>query len=193
MARIFALTVLGGAGLLALAVWPGVLEDAAFGLPFVCLSLPLLGFWFLMLVCLAARELVGTATSPTSHRRRGCWSALIMFVTLGLLWFHVPQRIAFGLCCSELQELTAAAPANERRGAELGRQIGPYWVDRYSADRRGGVFFRTYRCTEGIGPDELSYGFAFQPNGKGTPFGNASYRHRHLFGDWYVFAASDDF
>jgi hypothetical protein len=38
----------------------------------------------------------------------------------------------------------------------------------------------------------MSYGFAFRPNLKGAPFGNAGYRTRHLFGDWYVFAVSDD-
>ena len=38
---IFALTVIGGLGLLGLAVWPGVLEDAVFGIPFCFLSLPL--------------------------------------------------------------------------------------------------------------------------------------------------------
>jgi hypothetical protein len=38
----------------------------------------------------------------------------------------------------------------------------------------------------------MSYGFAFRPNGRGTPFGNAHYRQCRLFGDWYVFAASND-
>jgi hypothetical protein len=85
-----------------------------------------------------------------------------------------------------------AAPVDAVRGKELERQIGPYWVDRYGTDRRGGVYFRTHTGPDGIGPDQMSYGFAFQPNDQGTPFGNAGYQFRHLFGDWYVFAASDD-
>ena len=55
MAVIFRLTVLGGSGLLALSIWPGVLEDAVFEFPGFCLSIPFLGCWFLMLVGLALR------------------------------------------------------------------------------------------------------------------------------------------
>ncbi len=115
-----------------------------------------------------------------------------MFGTLVLLWLHVPQRIAFAFSSADLHGLVDGAPADEYRGEELGRLVGPYRVDRYAADSRGGVFFRTTTGRDGIGPDQMSYGFAFRPNGQGTPFGNAHYGHYHLFGDWYAFAASDD-
>jgi hypothetical protein len=39
----------------------------------------------------------------------------------------------------------------------------------------------------------MSYGFAFRPNPKWTPFGSAGYRYTKVAGDWYVFSASNDF
>jgi hypothetical protein len=116
-----------------------------------------------------------------------------MFGTLGLLWFHVPQRFVFVSCQVELRKLVDDAPTGEFRGEELHRRVGPYRVDRYAADERGGVFFRTATGPDGIGPDEMSYGFAFRPNGRGTPFGNARYWQDHLLGDWYVFGASNGY
>lgn len=191
MAIVFALTVSGAVLLLGLAVWPGVLEDAAFQFPLFCLSAPLLGGWFLLLIGLALADLA--QRSETRKRRRwGLRSAVVMFATMGLLWLHVPQRIIFAPYASDLEAFVSNAPAGEDRTTELGRQFGPYWVDRYSADPRGGVFFRTHDGPDGIGPDTMSYGFAFQPNRDGTPFGDAKYLLRHLFGDWYAFAASND-
>ena len=191
MVFIFAFTLLGGVGLLGLAVWPGGIEDVVFGLPTLCLFLPLLLCWFLLLIGLALRDIVGMF-DPVVRRRWGLWSAAVMFATLGLLWFRVPQRVAFVFCHSELRRLADSAPTTEFGDEELGRRVGPYWVDRYEADLRGGVFFRTHVGPDGIGPDRMSYGFAYRPNGQGTPFGNARYRSHHLFGDWYGFAVSDD-
>jgi len=189
---VFALTVAGGFSLLALAVWPGLIEDVVFGFPLFCAWLPLLGFWFLLLVSLALREFAARPEPPARPRRWGLRSASIMFVTLGLLWFHVPQRVAFAFCYGDLQGLVDSAPTDAFHGEELGQRAGPYRVDRYAADKRGGAFFRTATGPDGIGPDEMSYGFVFQPNGQGTPFGNAHYRQCHLFGKWYEFAASND-
>ena len=192
MARIFILTAIGGTGLLLLGVWPGVLEDVVRSIPFCCFSLPILGFWFLMLICLAVRDLIATSTSMVKTTRWGLWSAVIMFVTMGLVCAHVPQRIALRICCSDLIALVNAAPADKFRGAWNGTVVGPYCVDRIAVDRRGGVFFRTHTGPDGIGPDQMSYGFVLTPNDQGTPFGNAHYRRFHLFGDWHTFAASDD-
>ena len=192
MRVVFALTVVGGIGLLILAVWPGLIEDIVFGFPLFCAWLPLLAFWFLLLVSLALRDFATRPKSPARRRWWGLRSAAIMFCTLALLWFHVLQRAVFAFCYGDLQGLVDSAPMDEFRGEELGRQVGPYRVDRYAADKRGGVFFRTATGPDGIGPDEMSYGFAFQPSGQGTPFGNARYRQCHLFGEWYVFAASSD-
>jgi hypothetical protein len=46
---------------------------------------------------------------------------------------------------------------------------------------------------DGIGPDTMSYGFAFKPNPEGTPFGRSGYSYSHVVGDWYVFSASNDY
>ncbi len=192
MCVVFFLTALGGISLLTLAVWPGMIEDLVFGFPFLCVSLPLLGFLFLLLFGLAVRDPATRPESPVRRRWWGVRSAVIMFGTLGLLWLHVPQRIAFAFCHADLRGLVDDAPDEEFRGDELASQVGPYRVDRYALDKRGGVFFRTATGPDGIGPDQMSYGFAFRPNGQGTPFGNAHYGHHHLFGDWYVFAASND-
>src|SRR5262249_39736813 len=159
---VFALTVIGGIGLLILDVWPGLL-DLVFDIPFCCGSLPLLGFWFLLLVGLGLRDVATRPAPPARRRWWGLRAAGSSLGALGLLWFHVPQRIAFPFCCADLRGLVDDAPADEFRGRELGRQVGPYRVDRYAADKRGGVFFRTATGTDGIGPDQMSYGFVFRP------------------------------
>jgi hypothetical protein len=191
VAVIFVMTVFGGIGLLVLAVWPGLLEAAVFDIPLVFVSVPLLGCWFILLVASALRDL---ARMPGSARRRRKWglaSATVMFAMMGLLWFQVPQRVGLSFCTPRLQELVDAAP---RGGGvqELGERVGPYRVDVYGGDPRGGVYFRTRTEQAGLSPDQMSYGFAFRPNGRGTPFGNAYYQLRHLFGDWYGFTVSDD-
>lgn len=192
MRIVFALTAIGGAGLLTLAVWPGLVEIVVFGFPFICFWFPPLGGWFLFLIGAATRDLASRPEPPARRQWWGVGAAGVMFGTLGLLWLHVPQRVAFAFCASDLRGLVDTAPAGEFGGEELGRRVGPYRVDRYAADARGGVFFRTATGPDGLGPDEMSYGFAFRPHGRGTPFGNAHYRHCHLFGEWYVFAASND-
>jgi hypothetical protein len=189
---IFTLTAIGGLGLVSLGVWPGLIEDLVFGFPFNCAWLPLLLCWFVVLIYLAVRDLGSGAESLSNRRWWGVRSAAIMFGTLCLLWLHMPQRVAFAFCYSQLHKFVENLPVDEFRNEKLGRQVGPYWVDRYAADKRGGVFFRTATGPGGIGPDEISYGFAFRPNGRGSPFGNSHYWHRHLFGNWYVFEASND-
>jgi hypothetical protein len=188
---IFGLTVVGGAVLLAMAVWPGTLAKVVFGFLVFCFTVPLLGVWFLLVLVLAAHDVVVIVTKK-QWRLWGLSSAAVVFGTLGLLASHVPQRVAFGFCASELHPLVDGAPLDEFRGAEINRRVGPYTVDRYAADRRGGVYFRTATGPDGIGPDQMSYGFAYRPNGQGTPFGNARYWQAHLFGEWFTFAVSDD-
>jgi hypothetical protein len=185
----FLLSLFGGVGILILAVWPGIV-DASTSL--ICLGPLLFGCWFLPVVGLACRDLA--RTPPTwSGRRWAIWSLAVVFTAVGLVASHVPQRIALLFSISALTEWVESAPANEFRGVELNRRFGLYHVDRYGADARGGVFFRTGTGGDGlIGPDQMSYGFAFRPNSEGTPFGNAGYVSLHLFGDWYVFSASDD-
>jgi hypothetical protein len=191
MHALFILTLFGGTTLLAMSVWPGVVADVVFAIPFVLLTLPFLAFWTLLLVALALRDLCRRRDPARRAGRYGLLSAGLLVGTLGLLLASVPQRAAFALCASAWTSL-----AEERlRGGATGEggkaRVGPYLIDRSRVDRRGGVFYRTH-TGPGIGPDQMSYGFAFRPNGQGTPFGNAGYRLRHLTGEWYVFQASDD-
>ena len=41
-------------------------------------------------------------------------------------------------------------------------------------------------------PDTRSWGFAFRPSTRGTPFGHAEYQRVWLFGDWYTFDVNND-
>ena len=108
-----------------------------------------------------------------------------MFGTMGSLWLNSAQKIVFPNYTSEFQGLVAGAPVGKSEGEELGKWLGPFWVDRYGTDSRGGTYFRTYKGSV------TSYGFAFQPNDQATPFGDTCYERRHLFGDWYKFSAKD--
>jgi hypothetical protein len=189
---VFAITACGGVVLLAMAVWPGLIEATLFDIPIVLLTLPGLGLWFLLLNVLGLADLVRPPQPGQQRRRWGLISAAIMYATLGLLRLHVPQRVVFLFCFSALQPLVETAPDIRNGEAELGRHVGPYVVDRYGADPRGGVYFRTATGPDGLSPDTFSYGFVDRPNREGTPFGNARYGLRHLFGNWYWFAASDD-
>lgn len=192
MAKVFALTVAGSLGLLALAIWPGLLEDLVFHSLFSCLTLPLLGGWAIYVLVIFVRDAARMPDDSSKRDHWGLWSGLVMFITMALLSFGVPQRIGFALCYTGFQDLVDEGEAQQWQREDLNMQVGPYRVDRYAKDRRGGVFLRTYVGFDGIGPDQMSYGFAFRPNRQGTPFGNAGYRRWRLFGEWYFFATSDD-
>lgn len=192
---VFRMTCLGGLGLLALAIWPGVLDDALLSVPYILITLPIIGLWAILLIWLSLRELFDNAFSPNRKSWIATRSMLVMFATLAMLLTHVPQRIVFIFFVHQLQPFLIAAPEEKYQGArgrELGIWVGPYWIDRFDFDRRGGVFFRTHVGPDGIGPDQMSYGFAFQPNKQGTPFGNAHCLRQRLFGEWFAFEASDD-
>src|SRR5581483_5683929 len=94
---VFGLTVCGGLLLLALAAWPGVFEYTIFDVLFGpgCILLPGLACWCTLVVARAAWEL---ARRPKEQGWRwGLWSAVVVFMTAGLLWLHVPQRVGFGI------------------------------------------------------------------------------------------------
>ena len=83
-------------------------------------------------------------------------------------------------------------PVSDFDGARLDRRLGLYQVERYAADPRGGVYFHVHSGADGIGPDRMNYGFVYQPNSRGTPFGAADYRTYKLGDNWFWFRASDD-
>ncbi len=187
---IFGLTVALAVVMLALGTWPGVVEDAVLGFPHLCLAMPLLAGWTLLLLVLSVADLA-RRPGPRGRRWWGAASCAVWFATAGLLWC-ASRRVVFGIYHAEFTRLADGALGEDVGGVELGRYVGPYWVDRYGADARGGVFFRTHTGPDGIGPDQMSNGFALRPNSEGTPFGNARYCRCHLFGEWYSFEASDD-
>jgi hypothetical protein len=192
MVAVFAVTVLGSLLLLGLSMWPGVVEDGVLQIPFCCATFPLLVAWTLLVECLGVRDLLPKPWSSVRGRWWGLLSVLVMTATVALVWLNVPRRLAFAACYPQFAELVDSTPIGDNGGHPLGRQLGPYWVDRYAADERGGVYFRTHAGPDGIGPDTMSYRFAFRPNVEGTPFGGTACRYGHLFGEWYTFAVSND-
>jgi hypothetical protein len=155
-----------------------------------CLALPLaavLGIVWLWVVVQGRRA----GVDRLSLRRVLVLPALVV-MTVALLYFQIPLRIGFAAARTGFQSHAAAAPPSDWGGKWLGK-VGIYQVDAYAADPRGGVYFRTGTAQDGMGPDLMSYGFAYRPNPTGTPFGRARYRMGRLTGDWYWFAASDDY
>ncbi|WP_145366925.1 hypothetical protein [Maioricimonas rarisocia] len=190
MHRVFIVTVVVAAVGLALALWPGWLEIVLLDLPFVCAALPVIAVWLLLVMGLAMHELLTLASR--SGWLWGLCSVAVLGVMVMILWLRVPQRAGLAMCLGQLRPLTVDAPVNESGGTRSDVRLGPYRVDRYGGDARGGVFFRTADGPDGLGPDRMSYGFAFRPNGEGSPFGNAAYRQQQLTDEWYTFAASND-
>jgi len=119
-------------------------------------------------------------------------SGIVGVVCLIIAVSGVPRRIAFRASVGDFRSLCSSAQESEYMGNELNRRIGVWTVDRYAADPRGGVFFRTGTAMDGISPDTMSYGFAYRPNTNGTPFGNAKYWISEVAPDWYHFRVSND-
>jgi hypothetical protein len=201
MTLLLKLAALGSILLMLMSAYPSVLNDFAFIAIF--LYLMAIGGWIVLLMNARAAEKavepglladdeIGGGKSPISHWRWIIVSIAILILNFVLILNGIPRRVAFVLSWSTFQRQAATAPASEYKGEVPGRLLGVYYVDRYTADPRGGVYFRTHAGADGIGPDTMSYGFAYHPNSKGTPFGNAWYRDSHVVGDWYVLSASND-
>jgi hypothetical protein len=177
------ITVAGGVLLLLLSLWPGFVIGC-----FLVLAYPLilgLGLTWLVVVFLGTKP-----NTPSPLGARAVLVApIVVCLTYASLRYYIPRRIAFAACKGQFEKHIPAAEAGTPSAPEW---MGMYRVDKYEADRNGGVYFRTGTTGDGFGPDTLSYGFAYKPNRKGSPFGAASYRVYRLFGDWYWFQASND-
>ncbi len=130
----------------------------------------------------------------------GLATPFVWFVFLFVCAAQVPETIGFSLvrsqfetAAAEYEMLQALMPADDYSASQVGRRFGIYQVDMVGIDGRGGIYFRVNTGHDGIGPDQMSYGFAKKPNATGSPFGRKYYDPIHLVGDWYVFRASDDF
>lgn len=188
---IIALTALACLVALAISVYPGVLNDLLFiGILLSFLVVPVVGIAAVVVLVVLARK--GKLRGLRIPWMRVAVVFALLFGTYVLLKFYVPRRIAFAASRASFEQMVPQAKPSDYQGAMLNRRLGVYKVDEYAADPRGGVYFRVYSGGDGIGPDRMSYGFAYKPNQKGTPFGAARYRLFRLGNEWYWFRASDD-
>jgi len=178
-------TVAGAIFLVVRSLWPGYAGGG-----WMCLLLPLIGGLAVAWFVVAVMRAVERQRPPSFPLRRLLFTPSIVVLTFALLLFYVPRRIAFWFVRGEFERHVASAVRSKSGGKPLGR-IGIYAVDEYAADPRGGVYFRS-GSQPSWGPDRVSYGFAYKPNKKGTPFGAAEYGVWPLGGGWYWFRASDD-
>ena len=187
LTTINALVVVGRALLLLLGVWPGlVLGSLIVQLYPLIVVLGLAWAW----VAVRVMQRRDAALSGPWLRPLCVAPVLVSFTFLSLV-FYVPRRVAFIVVQGEFEQQLPAAPPTGAGEVDLDRSFGPYHVDRWASDERGGIYFRT-----GTGPDgfidSMSYGFAYRPNAEGTPFGSARLQLGRIGGGWYWFKASND-
>ena len=181
-------TIVVCAAALAISIWPGWLNDLVFiavlmGFvvgPIILLALGVFAFIQYRRGNLRTGEFPWKYTTIT---------LLMLITTYGMLRFYIPRRIAFASCRSSFQQIVDGGVVDN---SEFNRRIGPYRIDQCVTDDRGGTYFRVYSGSDGIGPDVMSYGFCYNPNHDGSPFGAAHYQTFRLGNGWYWFRASDD-
>jgi hypothetical protein len=123
---------------------------------------------------------------PMLLRRPNNWSMVILLVTIFLMYFHVPAKLAFAFSYSGFQE-AIAMPASQRE-----RTIGLYKVEAVQKNPSGEVFFPTYNFWASTVTSW--HGFVYKPNPqrstKSASCGANRYgahTYTHMFGDWYIF------
>jgi hypothetical protein len=195
---LFILTAVGSLALLVMSIWPGVLSEAIF-IGILVGTLPLATLMFIAVVMASIEFARGWRPGPLKPNGKRLLLAvpLILAAALSLLFTQLPCRIAFWSSRSALDAIAGKLdvtidPGDSYAREALERRVGVYMVDEYGVDARGGIYFRVSTGPDGIGPDQMSYGFAKRPNAEGSPFGAAHYHLTHLSGDWYLFVASDD-
>lgn len=174
--------------ILAIDTTPGLLSS---GLLCPCCSFLAVG------IALSYWAIAGfwLADYPASLKQKSivAVSAGIVVLTFVLWASFVPSRVALWIVRKDFESLLENAPKDGWDRPKMRAQwIGCFHVSEYYADANGGVYFRTASHADGLGPDSMSYGFAFRPNTAGCPFGRKGYTTIWLFGDWYWFSVSDD-
>jgi hypothetical protein len=151
------------------------------------------GLIFLLLVA-CVRHVMRPASPERPRRRVSTLLVLLaIVVTPALLLMNVPRRLMFERYQSRFEELRSHAPPPDYHSpSPLNADFELFWVDQWGTDRRGGVYFRTLATGERGGQEHRSFGYAYQPNREGSPFGDGGYELQHLTGDWYSFAATDE-
>lgn len=118
---------------------------------------------------------------------------LILFFMLGIFVSNTPRCLGLIFSRPAFESIVnQVSIENIGESKWLNRYFGIYYVEQYASDIRGGVYFRT-NTKSVFGREKNSYGFVYQPNTQGSPFGNANYAYQRLIDDWYSFSASDDF
>ncbi len=203
MTLLLKLAAFGSVLVAVLSAYPGVLADVAFvAILFFPIWIPALGLALLLYARSAGKltgpgppadDEIGGRTRPSPRLLRNVVPVAIVVVCLVSVRYGAPMRVAFRHARPSFERHIATAPSRPYGTEPLGRMLGVYHVDRYAADPRGGVYFRTHSGPAGIGPDTMSHGFTYKPNPEGTPFGRAGYHCSRIDGDWYVFSASNDY
>jgi hypothetical protein len=190
MVRVFLIVITAALfGALYLNIFPGGWDNFLLIVVVAAIFLSLTPVALLTLVFIVVKLARQQGRLSELPLREAAAVALFAVVTAGMVFFEVPQRVAFALSRSAFDKACKSAPEGRH---ELHSRFGIYQVDEYAKDPRGGVFFRTHACPDGWSPDTMSYGFVYQPNQIGTPFGAAHYEVYHMIGDWYCFQVSDD-
>ena len=109
---------------------------------------------------------------------------IIVGVSIGLAAYQIHLHVAFSFSRTEME----AACARVGEGLPALGRVGLYHVDHAVTDPRGGVYLRV-----DSEPDELSttrsFGFAYEPNRAGSPFGDRRYVTTPLAEGWSYFQA----
>lgn len=126
----------------------------------------------------------------TFFNRYGLRSLLLatitmVFATHILMQLNLPMQLALRLSETAFAAQVSDAPVADTKSnaAGLFERLGLYSVDYYARDRRGGIYFATSQH-QILG---VSYGFAYQPNHRGCPFGDSGYAIEPVVGEWYWF------
>ena len=162
--------------------------------------LTVLIFFFIILPCSAASLiLMIISLIMLKYRRKDGLSvlkhlgisALVLLAAFLISACDIPLRSAFFFSRNAFESLLEAPDFSPEKTD--GTEVGIWKVDQCRAGTGGGVYFRIGTGMDGISPDEMSYGFAYNPDTSGSPFGKAGYRLTALSGKWYYFSVSDDY
>jgi hypothetical protein len=185
------ITLLFCIAVLVISIYPGALNSLLFPLSLaLIIGMPMLVIIGIMVFGILTRE--GKWKSIQIPWRGVALIAGMLLVLYILIKFYIPRRLAFIASRSAFEQIRVQIPVAKAGKMRLDRQLGFYTVDEYAADSRGGVYFRVYSGGNGIGIDVTSYGFVYQPNPEGSPFGSADYQVFYLSENWYWFRVSDD-
>ena len=114
----------------------------------------------------------------------------VLALTIMLLFFHIPIRSTFFITKGSFSRIVNFEDFSAESSGN--QWVGIWFVDECKVDNNGGLYFRIGEDMDGIGPDTMSFGFAYKPNLKTSPFGGAGYELSKVSEDWYYFSVSDD-